>query len=269
MGDARGWFQEAILAGAILRGWTVGHRRPQGAHRIAAAELMMQEPLQISFHNMESSDTLERRVREHWAKVERHYDGIISARIVIEAPHKQPHKSSLAISISIGVPGRDIVVKREQRLHESDDHATWVVNEAFQIAERQLEDYAQKQRRDVKAHEGEREYARIARLYPDQDYGFIETARPAQHLLPSRRAARRGVRRPRGGQRGALHPRSRRRPDGTHGEQRLDARHRPPGALSGGARRPLRRVLRAVRGLSAVAFANDKEQSGFVGIRTA
>jgi cold shock CspA family protein/ribosome-associated translation inhibitor RaiA len=136
---------------------------------------MMQEPLQISFHNMESSDTLERRVREHWAKVERHYDGIISARIVIEAPHKQPHKSSLAISISIGVPGRDIVVKREQRLHESDDHATWVVNEAFQIAERQLEDYAQMQRRDVKAHEGEREYARIARLYPDQDYGFIET----------------------------------------------------------------------------------------------
>jgi cold shock CspA family protein len=136
---------------------------------------MMQEPLQISFHNMESSDTLERRVREHWAKVERHYDGIISARIVIEAPHKQPHRSSLAISISIGVPGRDIVVKREQRLHESDDHATWVVNEAFQIAERQLEDYAQKQRRDVKAHEGEREYARIARLYPDQDYGFIET----------------------------------------------------------------------------------------------
>jgi ribosome-associated translation inhibitor RaiA len=135
----------------------------------------MQEPLQISFHNMESSDALERRVREHWTKVERHYDGIISARIVIEAAHKQPHKSTLAISISIGVPGRDIVVKREQRLHETDDHATWAVNEAFHIAERQLEEYAQKQRRDVKAHEGEREYARIARLYPDQNYGFIET----------------------------------------------------------------------------------------------
>jgi cold shock CspA family protein len=135
----------------------------------------MQEPLQISFHNMAPSDALERRVREHWAKVERHYDGIINARIVIEAPHKQPHKSTLGISISIGVPGRDIVVKREQRLHQSQDHATWVVNEAFQIAERQLEEYAQKQRRDVKVHEGEREYARIARLYPDQGYGFIET----------------------------------------------------------------------------------------------
>jgi ribosome-associated translation inhibitor RaiA len=141
----------------------------------AIAEFVMQEPLQISFHNMESSEALERRVREHWAKVERHYDGIISARIVIEAPHKQPHKSTLGISISIGVPGRDIAVKREQRLHETDNHATWVINEAFQAVARQLEDYAQKQRRDVKPHEGERAYARIVRLYPDQDYGFIET----------------------------------------------------------------------------------------------
>jgi cold shock CspA family protein/ribosome-associated translation inhibitor RaiA len=135
----------------------------------------MQEPLQISFHNMEPSEALERRVREQWAKVERHYDGIIGARIAIEAPHKQPHKSTLGISITIGVPGRDIVVKREQRLHESDEHATWVINEAFQVAGRQLEEYAQRQRREVKPHEGERAYARIVRLYPDQDYGFIET----------------------------------------------------------------------------------------------
>ena len=86
-------------------------------HKSAIAELVMQEPLQISFHNMASSEALESRVREHWAKVERHYDGIISARIVLEAGHRQPHKSTLGISISIGVPGREIVVKREQRLH--------------------------------------------------------------------------------------------------------------------------------------------------------
>ena len=136
----------------------------------------MQEPLQISFHNMDSSEALERRVREHWAKLERHYERITSARIVIEAPHKQPHKSTLGISISIGVPGRDIVVKREQRLHESDDNAAWVINEAFHAAERQLEDYTQKLRGDVKAQHGaERAYARIVHLYPAQDYGFIET----------------------------------------------------------------------------------------------
>ena len=67
------------------------------------------------------------------------------------------------------------MVRREQRLHEADDHATWVINEAFHAVERQLEDYAQKQRREVKPHESEREYARIARLYPEQSYGFLET----------------------------------------------------------------------------------------------
>ena len=50
-----------------------------------------------------------------------------------------------------------------------------MINEAFRAAERQLEDYAQTLRRDVKVHETGREYARVVRLYPDQDYGFIET----------------------------------------------------------------------------------------------
>jgi cold shock CspA family protein len=135
----------------------------------------MQEPLQISFHNMEPSEALERRVREEWAKLERRHGEIVSARIVISAPHKQPHKSTLGISISIGVPGSDIAVTREQRLHEADNHATWVINEAFGAAARQLDDHAQKQRRDVKTHEEERAYARVVRLYPDQNYGFIET----------------------------------------------------------------------------------------------
>jgi cold shock CspA family protein len=141
----------------------------------ATREFVMQEPLQISFHNMAPSEALERRVREAWQKLERRYAEIVSARIVLGAPHKQPHKSTLGISISIGVPGGDIVVTREQRLHEADNHATWVLNEAFDAAARQLEEYAQKQRRDVKTHEEERAYGRVVRLYPEQDYGFIET----------------------------------------------------------------------------------------------
>jgi cold shock CspA family protein/ribosome-associated translation inhibitor RaiA len=135
----------------------------------------MQEPLQIAFHNMASSPALERRVRELFDKLQRYYDGIISARVVLEAPHKQAHKSTLGISISIGVPGRDIVVKREQRIHEADNHNLWVLTEAFEAAGRQIEDYARVRRRAVKAHESDQRYARVMRLYPGQDYGFIET----------------------------------------------------------------------------------------------
>jgi cold shock CspA family protein/ribosome-associated translation inhibitor RaiA len=156
---------------------------------VAAEEISMQEPLQIAFHNMASSPQLEQRVRELFARLERYYDGIISARIVIEAPHKQPHKSTIGISISIGVPGRDIVVKREQRLHEADDHNVWVLNEAFDAAARQVEEYSRIRRREVKAPEPERQYARIVRLHPEQDYGFIET-RERQNLYFHRAVVR-------------------------------------------------------------------------------
>jgi cold shock CspA family protein/ribosome-associated translation inhibitor RaiA len=135
----------------------------------------MQEPLQIAFHNMESSPALEQRVRELFGKLERYSHDIVSARIVLEASHRQPHKGSLGISVNIGLPGRDIVVKREQRLHEADNHNIWVLTEAFDAAGRQVEEYSRMRRHDVKAHEAGRRYSRVARLYPEQDYGFIET----------------------------------------------------------------------------------------------
>jgi len=135
----------------------------------------MQEPLQIAFHNMESSPALEQRVRELFTKLEHYCDEIISARVVIEAPHRQPHKGTLGISISIGVPGRDIVVKREQRIHEADNHNVWVLTEAFDAAGRQVEEYSRMRRHNVKAHDAGQRYSRVVRLYPEQDYGFIET----------------------------------------------------------------------------------------------
>lgn len=136
----------------------------------------MQEPLQISFHNMSQSDALESRVRGRVERMERYYDGIIACRVAIEAPHKQPHKSTLGISITVHVPGKDLVVKREGRLHEADGHseAYGVLNDAFDSIDRQLEEFSRKQRGEVKTHEGPA-LARVIRLFKDQDYGFIET----------------------------------------------------------------------------------------------
>jgi ribosomal subunit interface protein len=138
----------------------------------------MQVPLKISFHNMAASESIEALVRERVARLERLSDGIVSCRVTIEAPHKQPHRSTVGITIDIGVPGKDIVVKREQRHHESRDDAYQVINVAFEVAERQLEHHRTLARRDVKTHEGA-VYARIVRLYPEQGYGFIET--PGRH----------------------------------------------------------------------------------------
>jgi ribosome-associated translation inhibitor RaiA len=138
----------------------------------------MQVPLKISFHNMAGSEGIEARVRERVARLERLSDGIVSCRVTIEAPHKQPHRSTVGITIDIGVSGKEIVVKREQRHHESRDDAYHVIGVAFDVAERQLEHHRDLARREVKTHDGA-VYARIVRLYPEQNYGFIET--PGRH----------------------------------------------------------------------------------------
>lgn len=134
----------------------------------------MQVPLEISFHNMDRSEAMEARVQSRVARLERVTDAIISCRVVLEAVHKQPHGSPLAISIKLGLPGKDIVVKREQRRHLSKGDDYQVIGVAFEIAERQLEEHLRISRHDVKAHDGPT-YARIIKLYPDQAYGFIET----------------------------------------------------------------------------------------------
>ena len=134
----------------------------------------MQVPFQIRFHNMAASEAIETKVRERVARLERFSDGIISCRVTVEAPHKQPHRSTVGITIDIGVRGREIVVKRELRHHEARDDAYQVIGVAFDAAERQLEEHARIQRRTIKSHDSPI-YARVALLYPELSYGFIET----------------------------------------------------------------------------------------------
>ncbi|MDH3665000.1 MAG: HPF/RaiA family ribosome-associated protein, partial [Alphaproteobacteria bacterium] len=134
----------------------------------------MQVPLEINFHNMDRSEAMEARVQSRVARLERITDAIIKCRVVLEAVHKQPHGSPLSISIKLGLPGKDIVVKREQRRHDSKGDTYQVIGVAFGIVERQLEEHLRISRHDVKAHDGPT-YARIVKLYHEQEYGFIET----------------------------------------------------------------------------------------------
>jgi cold shock CspA family protein len=50
-----------------------------------------------------------------------------------------------------------------------------VIRDAFKEARRQLQDYARRVRGQVKIH-GEQTTGRICKLFPDQGYGFLETA---------------------------------------------------------------------------------------------
>ena len=63
----------------------------------------------------------------------------------------------------MAVPGNELVVNHGHAIHASHEDAYLAVREAFHAARRELEDYAQEIRGDVK-HREERPRGRIARL---------------------------------------------------------------------------------------------------------
>ncbi|QQS48597.1 MAG: HPF/RaiA family ribosome-associated protein [Acidobacteriota bacterium] len=150
-------------------------------------------PVQITFRNMDSSTAVEDRIREEAAKLDTFYDRIMSCRVVVEIPHHHHQRGNLYhIRIDIGVPGKEIVVRHEPTLHSGAQQTGQgrsrkgvevqvphkdiyvAIRDAFKTARREVQDYARRQRGQVKAHE-EAPPARIAKLFPDEGYGFIET----------------------------------------------------------------------------------------------
>lgn len=113
----------------------------------------MDFPLDISFRNMDPSPAVETRIREKAAKLERLYNRIIACTVVVEAPHRHHHKGKLySVHIDISVPGKDLVVDRAKPLDHAHEDVYLAVRDAFNAAERQLEDHARRTRGDVKNH---------------------------------------------------------------------------------------------------------------------
>jgi cold shock CspA family protein len=150
-------------------------------------------PLQITFRNVAPSDVIEEWIREEAAKLDTFYNRIMGCRVTVELPHHHHRKGSLYhVRIDLTVPGGEIVVKREPSLSSQVRHLgeaktkkrlelkiphkilRLAINAAFKAAGRRLEDYARRQRGDVKAHAA-LPRARVSRILPDEGYGFLTT----------------------------------------------------------------------------------------------
>lgn len=135
----------------------------------------MQIPLQISFRGMEPSPAVELKVRERVTKLERFSDRITSCRVVVESPHRRHHQGKLFhVRVDLAVPGSELAVSREPAQHHEHEDVYVAIRDAFDAAQRQLEDHTRRHRGDVKAHE-ESPQARITKLFADEGYGFLET----------------------------------------------------------------------------------------------
>lgn len=134
----------------------------------------MDIPLEIAWHNTERSEALEARIRDRVEKMHRYFSHIISCRVAIEVPHRSQHNAQeFHIRIDTAVPGDDLIVSHDPGDRKSHFDPYIAVRDAFDAMDRQLENFSQKVRGDVKTLDGPPQ-GRVLRKFPE--YGFIETS---------------------------------------------------------------------------------------------
>jgi cold shock CspA family protein len=151
----------------------------------------MKSVLQITFRNVRPSIQIEEWIRAEAAKLDSLYSRSMGCHVTIEVPHRH-HKrgSQYHVILNVSVPQGKIVVKRrpslgprarqagerkiEKRAEVQVPHKALrvAINDAFKAAGRQLQDYARRQRGQVKTHISAPE-ARVSKLFRNQGYGFL------------------------------------------------------------------------------------------------
>ena len=107
----------------------------------------MEIPVQITFRDIPHSMAIEEKVQEYADRLDRLFDRIIRCRVVVEAPHRHHHKGKIYhVTIDLKVPGNEIVVSKDGQENHKHEDVYVAIHDAFQVAERQLEDYIRKMR---------------------------------------------------------------------------------------------------------------------------
>jgi ribosome-associated translation inhibitor RaiA len=114
----------------------------------------MQKPLEISFANMDTSPAVEEEIRRRVAKLEKLCDRIVHCRVSVELQHRQHRTGNVfEVHIDLALPGAELPVSRQPH-RAKEKYATpdirTSLRDAFAAAERQLKDFKEQQRSEVK-----------------------------------------------------------------------------------------------------------------------
>jgi len=135
----------------------------------------MQIPLQIDFEGgLTASDALRTRIEHEVEKLERVENRIIGFRVaMIGRSKRRQHGDLYSVRLQISIPGaRDIVVDRNPTADHAHEDPYVAIRDAFSAARRRLQDRRRRIEGKIKAHEAP-PHGRIARIFPDEGYGFI------------------------------------------------------------------------------------------------
>lgn len=130
----------------------------------------MRIPLQVTVRDIPHSEAIETRIREKAEKLERFYERIMSCRVVVDSTQRHKQQGKLYnVRIDLTIPGGELAANRVE-----DEDIYVAIRDAFEAAQRQLQDYARRQRGEVKNHKATL-HARVSKMFPAQGYGFLQT----------------------------------------------------------------------------------------------
>lgn len=132
-------------------------------------------PFQITFRDFPESDAVWMAIQNRIEKLEHFFDRIIRCDVVISCPHHHRHSDRLFnVLIHIVLPGDDVVINRNPSKHEAHRDVYVAIRDAFDAAERVLEDRVRRIRMHTKVHDEFYQEGRISKLFTFEGYGFLE-----------------------------------------------------------------------------------------------
>ncbi len=108
--------------------------------------------LEIAWHNLEPSPSVEREVHQRFQKLESICPEIMGARVAIDQPHNsKQHPHRYEVTLDVHVPGSTMVINHAGREDiQSDLHQ--LVHHTFDAARRQVLEYTRIRQGKVKRH---------------------------------------------------------------------------------------------------------------------
>jgi len=137
----------------------------------------MKIPLEITFRDVEKTESLERLIRERVKKLQQVAHHMTSCRIAVEKPQRHQRTGNpFRVRINMRVPpGHELVVRKEPTEGDMHDDLATVIRKTFNSARRQLKDLVERQQGEMKVHPEQETQAVVYKLFKDQGYGFIKT----------------------------------------------------------------------------------------------
>jgi ribosome-associated translation inhibitor RaiA len=103
----------------------------------------MQLPLQVTFHNLTASESVEQEVRQHATQLEAAFPRMVSCRVLIDVPHRHQHQGRrYRVRVEVGVSGVRAVGGQAGDEHAENEDVHLAIRDAFRAVRRQLDAHA-------------------------------------------------------------------------------------------------------------------------------